>query len=83
MTLNDYYLECQKLKKNPKLFNEFFHAYTVKFCEENDYHGLFVTCKLNPLAFYAFAKYRVEDKNIKWLLKAINKINTQKDNYEA
>ena len=63
------------MKKNKVLFNEFFHDYTIKFCEENNYHGLFVGCKLNPVAFYAFAKYRVENRTTEWLSRAIKKIN--------
>ncbi len=61
-------------------FDTLFYDFTIKFCEQHYLHSLFLDCKLNPLAFYAFAKYRALNLTNKWLLKAINQINKTTDN---
>lgn len=72
--LREYLKENAILRKNRFTINNI-NRHAIEFCEENDLHFIFVACKLNPTAFYAFAKYKVEGKSTEWLEKCIDIIN--------
>ena len=48
--------------------------YTIRFCEQHDLHEVFVACKFNPAAMFAFARYKSEDRPLSDLAKCIEVI---------
>ena len=74
--LKDFVATVEKARseKVKEQFDGWFFDYTIEYCDKNDLHSLFLDCKMNPVAFYAFAKYKTEDKSIEWLEKAFERV---------
>lgn len=52
--------------------------YTIQFCIKHDLYDVFVACKLNPQALYAFARYKTENLPLKALKQCVDIINNGK-----
>ena len=76
-SLKEFYGKTKEMRLQGKLFfDDNYYDFAVAFCAEHDLCGLFIDCKFNPTALYVLAKYKTECKDIEWLEKAIEKINT-------